>query len=195
MVEVEFDLARHLLTEIGNQKVPGDVVEFGVFEGKWLKVIAEINEAIGLRRTLYGFDSFEGLPPPGDADEGLGWEEGMYEAPLEKVQNYLGTHERPYIKLIKGWFSDTTKLPEAQSIKQIAYARVDGDLYSSAVDTLAFLTGRLSDGSILVFDDWTFHPEKGKRRRFFEWAPTVPYKFEFIGHLGIGRLYLRVRHK
>lgn len=188
-------MAKQLLTEIKTNETLGNIVEFGVYEGKWLSIIADINEEIGLERSIYGFDSFEGLPVPGVEDEGMGWQEGMYEAPLDRVRAYLRTDQRPHIKLIKGWFCDTTKLPEAQAIQQICYARVDGDLYASAVDTLAFLTGRLSDGAILVFDDWTFNPKKGETKAFFEWAPTVPYSFEFIGYLGIGPLYIRVHHK
>ena len=102
MTEVELDLPKHLISELKDKNIPGDMVEFGVFEGKWLAALADINEEIGRRRAIYGFDSFEGLPALSDADEGMGWHQGMFEVSLEAVQANLRTNERPYIKLIKG---------------------------------------------------------------------------------------------
>ena len=195
MFEVELDLAKHLLEEIHSSGVPGAVVEFGVFEGRWLGHLIKHADSIGMHREYFGFDSFEGLPEPGPADEGLGWTKGLYSAGLDLVASRLDCANRPNVHLIKGWFCDSLPTKEAQAIGNIAYARVDGDLYESAVDCLQFLTGRLSDGAILVFDDWTFHTEKGETRAFFEWAPESGYIFEPIGFIGIGSFYFRIRLK
>jgi len=191
---VEKDYAKSLLKELVSNGVPGAVVEFGVFQGGWLEHLLSVLDELGETRPVLGFDSFEGLPAPSEADEGMGWNEGDFQAPFDAVAARLKLSERPHLKLIEGWFCDTIGLPEAQ-VDQIAYARVDGDLYESAVDTLSYLDGKLADGSILVFDDWTFHPEKGETKAFFEWAPNCSYTFESLGFFSIGHLYLRVRHK
>jgi hypothetical protein len=44
----------------------------------------------------------------------------------------------------------------------------------------------------LVFDDWTFDPNTGETKAFFEWAPATGYRFELLGYLGIGALYMRI---
>ncbi|WP_426010557.1 TylF/MycF/NovP-related O-methyltransferase [Caulobacter sp. DWR2-3-1b2] len=191
MCVVEREYAAALLKQLHEEQVPGAVVEFGVFEGRWLEFLMNTMDGMGMARPVLGFDSFEGLPAPTEADEGMGWAEGEYNAPLTQVSQRLRLAERPHLKLIKGWFCDTIGLPEAQ-VDQIAYARVDGDLYESAVDTLSYLSGKLVDGAILVFDDWTFNPEKGETKAFFEWAPTSGYTFESLGFFSIGRLYMRV---
>jgi hypothetical protein len=194
MKEVEFELARHLLVDIRDTKVAGAIVEFGVADGAWLEQLVEICGSLGMQRDFVGFDSFEGLPEPGTADQGLGWEKGMFAAPYDAVCQRLRVAARPNLHLIKGWFEDTTRLPEALAVKRVAYARIDGDLYESAVDSLEWLSGRLSNKAILVFDDWTFDPNTGETKAFFEWAPATGYRFELLGHLGIGALYMRIHH-
>lgn len=193
MVGVEKDYATFLLTQLHEARVQGAIVEFGVFEGGWLDYLIVAQEQLGEIRPVLGFDSFQGLPAPTVADEGMGWHQGDYSASFNAVAERLRLNERPYLKLIKGWFRDTINTPEAQ-VGQVAYARVDCDLYESAVDTLAYLDGKLADGAILVFDDWTFDPEKGEAKAFFEWAPNCPYTFEGLGFFSIGHLYLRVNH-
>ena len=57
----------------------------------------------------------------------------------------------------------------------------------------AYLDGRLSDGAILVFDDWTFDPAKGEMQAFAEWVERAPpYRFEFLCFNSIGHLHMRV---
>lgn len=194
MVEAEYALAKALLAEIHHSNVPGAVVEFGLYEGRWLEYLLIEMEKLGMERRVLGFDSFEGLPELSSADEGMGWEKGQYSAAYEQVAARLNLSGRPNLTLHRGWFKDTIGLPEA-AIDRVAYARVDGDLYLSAVDSLRYLSGRLSDKSILVFDDWTFDENKGETKAFFEWASSSGYSFKCLGFFSLGRLYMRVSKK
>jgi hypothetical protein len=115
-------------------------------------------------------------------------EKGQYCASYDEVAKRLRLEERPKLNLVKGWFSDTIKTTFCD---RVAYVRVYGDLYESATSALVWLTGKLSRGSVLVFDDWGFNPAQGECRAFFEWLPKSSYRFEMIGHMGIGHLYLR----
>lgn len=192
MREAEKLMANDLLDSI--RELEGAIVEFGVFEGDWLESLIEHCEATGQSRHFLGFDSFEGLPKPSVHDDGLGWEEGQFSATLESVELRLKVQERSNVTLIPGWFSDSVNDPRAAAVDAVAYARIDGDLYESAVDSLNYLTNRLIDGSILVFDDWTFDQNTGETRAFDEWRKVAPFKFESLGFIGLGRLYMRV-HK
>ncbi len=175
------------------ENVPGAVVEFGVASGFWIKQILDHMDSIGSTRETWGFDSFEGLPEPDKDYDGPYWEKGQYAYGLDSVTEYLNGKSRPHVHLVKGWFSDTLPQPQAQSIKKIAYAKVDCDLYHPAVECLDYLTGRLTDGAILMFDDWTMSSGTGETRAFMEWVPKVPqYRFEMIGFFNY-RIYFRVR--
>ncbi len=78
----------------------------------------------------------------------------------------LSAHRRPHLKLIKGWFKDTLPSPEAQAIKEVAYAKIDCDLYEPSVEILDFLRGRMTHGSVMVFDDWTHVLFAGETKAF-----------------------------
>jgi len=178
----EIAYAQHLLREQG----PGCVMEFGVYTGRWINLLAEVGQ-----RDIHGFDSFEGLPQPGKHDLDC-WHAGQYAADYETVRANVRCEERPWIKLYKGWFSDTIPTPEVQSIRDICFARIDCDLYEPAVEVLDYLTGRLTDGAILAFDDWTFDLATGETRAFDEWSRRVPLQFEFLAFSGFGSLFVRV---
>ena len=111
------------------------------------------------------------------------------------MADHLQVALRTNVALVKGWFSDTLKAEVAQTVREIAFARVDCDLYEPCVACLDYLAGRLSNGAILVFDDWTFNLAKGETRAFAEWVERrPPYRFEFLCFNSIGHLYMRVHH-
>ena len=196
MVQAEAMFAAKLISELKTADVPGVIVEFGVFTGDWIERLYTACQEIAFDRPLYGFDSFEGLPEPDSESDLDCWKQGDYSAALDFVEKKLKTSERKDIHLIPGWFSDSLSTPNAQNIKDICFARIDCDLYASTVDCLEYLTNRLVDGSILVFDDWAFDIEKSETKAFFEWVPKVPHlRFEFLCFTSIGHIYFRVHYR
>ena len=192
MMDAEIKYCRHLLEQLEQENVPGCIVEFGVFNGMWLSHFSDFREELKSNREVWGFDSFEGLPKPTENDLSC-FHEGDFLASYENVRTRLLTSERSWIKLKKGWFKDTIALPDVQDIAQVAYARIDCDLYQGTVECLQFLSARLVDGAILVFDDWTYDPEKGETKAYCEWSAAHPeFSFEFLTFNSIGHLYLRV---
>ena len=65
------------------------------------------------------------------------------------------------------YFAESLKGADAARLKNVCFARIDCDIYEPALECLHYLTTRLSDGAILVFDDWSFNPEVGETRAFF----------------------------
>ena len=197
MQDGEILYAEHLIETLENDGIKGDIVEFGTYYGHWVQVICEALERRGWSRRVWGFDSFEGLPKPDVALNPDCWTEGMYTAPFDEVVARLLVEKRSYLQLVKGWFNETLYREPATSIGEIAYARIDGDLYESCVDCLRFLDGRLVDGAILVFDDWQFSTGIGEPRAFKEWLETggaTRYRFEYLDFNLWAHLYIRV-HK
>lgn len=193
LMDIEFDYARELLQEISQRSIEGAIVEFGIYDGWWLEKLYELSQSVGLERDIYGFDSFEGLPEPSLLYDGTFWKKGMYHADYEEVKRRLRIAERKRIHLVKGWFKDTLVSDEAKTISKISYARIDCDLYESAVECLNYLSSRLSNGAILIFDDWPHRITGGEGKAFAEWLLTVPnLAFEFIFYNTWGHLYLRV---
>lgn len=183
-----------LFDMIVNSKVDGSIVEFGVFNGYWLnKLMSHMDEKNSFRQ-VFGFDSFQGLPKPSADYDFPAWQEGMYRANFDEVAKSLRLGERPHLTLVPGWFSETLHRPPASTIRNIAYARIDCDLYEPTVEVLQYLTDRLVDGAILFFDDWTYFLDKGETKAFAEWSQEQSrYRFEILGFVNT-RIAMRVWH-
>lgn len=197
LVKIEYEYIQELIVDLAKKGVPGDFAEFGIFQGAWINRLYHMAKHAELdERRIYGLDSFKGLSRPHETFDVDFWKEGMYAASREDVEAQLKVNERPQIKLIEGFFEDSLKTREAQNIGQIAFARIDCDIYEPAKDCLNFLSDRLSHNAILVFDDWTHSYEYGEGKAFAEWHATVPnLKFEFIFMGPWDHLHLRVLHK
>jgi len=197
ILDVEFEYVEHLLQHLNDSAIVGDLVEFGVFKGAWLNKLYELTTRVGLDcKMIWGFDSFAGLSKPHEKYDADFWKEGMYAASRVEVEELVQAKERPRIRLVEGFFRESLKTLEAQSLGPVCFARIDCDIYEPTVDCLNFLSTRLSNGAILVFDDWTYSPEVGETRAFFEWVKATPHLgFDYLGQGVWSHLYLRVRHQ
>jgi len=72
-------------------KIPGEIAEVGVYRGGSARLMCEV---LG-KRSIYLFDTFEGLPNTDSMDARFG--AGQYAAPFEKVQNYLNRFPNVYM--------------------------------------------------------------------------------------------------
>jgi hypothetical protein len=191
----EFEYVEQLLQQAKDSGIIGDLVEFGIYKGDWINRFYDMTVRVGLDRKIWGFDSFAGLSKPHEKYDISFWKEGMYAASRAEVEEQVRAKERPRIRLVEGFFRESLKTPEAQSLEPVCFARIDCDIYEPALECLSFLSTRLSDGAILVLDDWSFDPDVGESRAFFEWVKTVPHlRFKYLSHGPWGHLYLRVRH-
>lgn len=159
--------------------VPGDFVETGVYTGGTAILMAKVLKSRDSSRRLWAADSFAGLPKEnkkeiyrqqhlhqkvnldtleghranvintGDAGD-FSSSRSVFERNLEN--NGLGNSTtNPQIKVLQGWFKDT--LPAAP-IKQIAFLRLDGDIYASTYDTLKSLYKKVVPGGYIYVDDY-----------------------------------------
>jgi hypothetical protein len=120
----------------------GLALEFGVWEGTTLGIIAPTRP----RGTVFGFDSFEGLPETWRT----GFEAGMFTAD--------GLPNVPGAELVVGLFEDTLDDWAAAHPEAIAFLHLDADLYSSTKTVLDTIGDRLVEGSIVVFDEYFNYP-------------------------------------
>lgn len=162
----------------------GDYCEFGIFKGHtFLQAQKEANKLGIANMRFFGFDSFEGLPKPEgiDVTEEEHFYARQYEWPIEAVRKSLDEHGVDWDKtfLIKGYFSDTLneQTRSQYNIQRVPVALVDGDLYSSAVESLTFLEDLIVDNSILIMDDWggfDADEERGQQRALAEFLQRNP---------------------
>ena len=145
--------------DVLRNNIPGDFIETGVWRGGACILMRAILRAHGVSdRQVWVADSFEGLPRPDEKKYAADAGDRHYLIPelavsLEQVranfEKYGLLDEQ--VKFLQGWFKDT--LPTAP-IKQLAVARLDGDLYESTMDALVSLYPKLSRGGYLIVDDY-----------------------------------------
>ena len=140
-------------------QVLGDFIETGVWRGgACIFMRAALNVYGDETRKIWLADSFEGLPRPDGRyrqDEGsIFWKASHTLAiSLDQVRANFSRYglldER--VRFLKGWFKDT--LPTAP-IERLAILRLDGDMYSSTMDSLTSLYPKLSSGGFAIIDDY-----------------------------------------
>lgn len=149
-------------------------LEFGVWRGHTINKMAQAHNG-----TVFGFDSFQGLPedwrpgfPAGTFNEG---------GRLPVVANNAC--------LVKGWFDKT--LPgflEAHRHCAVSLLHIDCDIYSSTRFVLSSLVPFFRNGTIVVFDELINYPgydgENGELRAWAEFVEQFKVEFEWIGMNG-----------
>jgi hypothetical protein len=149
------------------QKIPGDLVECGVWRGGNMLAMARMLVRLGdTGRNLFLYDTFEGMSAPTDSDVAVHGEsakelyddlrksgEGWCQASLEDVRATMALSGYPpeRIHFVRGRVEETIPgtVPE-----RIAVLRLDTDWYESTRHELEHLYPRLVRGGILMIDDY-----------------------------------------
>jgi len=146
----------------------GMALEFGVYEGRTLRVIAAARNS----RQVFGFDSFQGLPED--------WRSGLPAGTFAtgNVPDVPGT------ELVVGWFADT--LPDflARHPDPVSFLHLDADLYSSTVTVLKHVGPRLRPGSVIVFDEYFNYPgwQQHEHRAWQEFVAASAVEFQYVAY-------------
>ena len=139
--------------------IEGDFIETGVWRGGSCILMRAILAAHGIAdRKVYVADSFAGLPKPDSAkypaDKGdTYYTHSFLAVSRDEVERNFRSFKLldDQVVFLEGWFQDT--LPNAP-MKQLAVARLDGDMYGSTMDALRSLYPKLSKGGFCIIDDY-----------------------------------------
>lgn len=173
--------------------VSGDFVELGCYRGdtsillgKMLQNSTKNCEYLveNLCKTLWIYDSFAGLPEKTTEDSsgaGQNFQKGELlvtkREVVEKLRKHglkITNHPDPTVSSIiikKAWFDElqSTDLPD-----RIAFAFLDGDLYSSIKTSLQLVIPRLADQGITIVHDYNNPELPGSARAVDEFLRSHP---------------------
>jgi O-methyltransferase len=149
-----------LVEDVNKRNLPGDIVECGVWNGGSAVTMAIANrqtlDGDSSKRTLWLFDSFEGLPPAGEKDgEGErqgyfpGWNKGNSDN-VKRIFNNLGV-PLDQVRIVPGWFESTLK---NASMGRIAVLHVDADWYESVKLVLDVFYDKVVPGGYVILNDY-----------------------------------------
>ncbi len=153
------DNVHEAIKSILRERVPGDLIETGVWRGGACILMRGILKAYGdTSRRVFLADSFAGLPKPdaakypsdaGDRHHHFDFLAVSMEEVQENFRKY-GLLDSQVV-FLKGWFKDT--LPSAP-LRELALMRLDGDMYESTMDALKNLYPKLAPGGFCIIDDY-----------------------------------------
>jgi O-methyltransferase len=147
-----------LARELDQRKVAGDFVECGVFRGGSAALLGAALARSPLKRDLWLFDSFQGLPRPTVLD---GPDAPAFEGDLigdaGSVWRLMVSVGVPSARLhiCPGWFQET--FASAQ-IGQIALLHIDADWYESITLCLRHFWDLVASGGVVILDDYDAWP-------------------------------------
>jgi O-methyltransferase len=182
------DNVQHCIERILVERIPGDLLEAGVWRGGVGIFMRAVLKAHGVTdRKVWLADSFAGMPKPrleaDRADERYDLSGDQYlNVSLERVQDHF---ERfglldDQVRFLKGWFGES--LPQAP-VSRLALLRLDCDLYESTMDVLTSLYHRVSPGGYVIADD------------YHSWPPCREAITEFLAKKGVEpKLHVIDRH-
>ena len=181
--------------------IPGAFVECGVWKGGSVMAMAITLLATGdSARDLSLFDTFDGMPPPGDADRSFDGEPAARQlardapgtglwcrAGFDEVRRNLASTGYPSDRLhfIRGRVEDT--IP-ASAPESIALLRLDTDWYESTRHELTHLYPRLVRGGVLIIDDYGHW--QGARQATDEYfsvlgSPVLLHRIDYTGRIAV----------
>lgn len=149
--------------------IPGDFVELGVWRGGSSMAAALMFRRLQDQRTLWLYDTYEGMSEPTDLDrktrtgaeparakwdrtrigDGSDW----CRASLDDVQANMASTKYwpPRIITVKGKAEDTVA---HQKPDQVCILRIDTDWHAPTKAAMEHLYDRLSPGGVLILDDY-----------------------------------------
>ena len=147
------------IRNVVNDRVPGDLIECGVWRGGATIFMRAALEAFGnTDKLVWVADSFQGLPRPDakiyPADRGdLLWTLDELAVSVEQVKSNFARYGLldDRVRFLEGWFKDT--LPSAP-VEQLSVLRIDGDMYQSTIEALRNLYPKLAAGGYVIVDDY-----------------------------------------
>ncbi|MBW7642879.1 MULTISPECIES: class I SAM-dependent methyltransferase [Geobacillus] len=146
----------------------GLFLEFGVFQGDSINFISS-----RVPHTVYGFDSFAGLPED--------WRDGFPRGAF-RIDQLPRVNDN--VQLIQGLFHES--LPKFLQINHdhCSFIHIDCDLYSSTRDIFHALDERIVEGTIIVFDEFFNYPgwKNGEFKAFQEFVTNNQIEFEYIAY-------------
>jgi O-methyltransferase len=157
-LKILYDLA------VKGLETPGTYYECGVYKGGTALLLAHV---LDKQRTLRLFDTFTGMPKVNEQYD-LHKQGDFKDTTLKSVTElfeYYG-FKFPDVVFYEGKIPRTfPKLFE----EQIAFAHIDVDIYQSVLDCCEYITPRLSEKGIIVFDDYGFSSCPGAKKAVDEY--------------------------
>jgi O-methyltransferase len=180
---------------IEGNRIPGDIVECGVWRGGNLVIAGLLRQRMAFDRQIWAYDTFAGMTAPTAADfkpaEQLDVEgkfaslnredrnEWCLASEAEVLDNFESRVGNRDLRTVKGPVEETLKQPQNLP-DEIAILRLDTDFYESTKAEMEILYPRLASRGVLIVDD--YGEWAGARKAVDEYFAGQPVWLHYVTH-------------
>lgn len=161
-----------------DEKVLGDVVEFGCYKGETSEFFFEILRDEKSQKNLWLYDSFEGLPQKTREDFsiiGVDFKKGELFAAKAKIEEKFAKIGAKNVRIVKGFFAE---IADRKVPNEICFAFFDGDFYASIRDSFAKCEKKFASKATIIVDDYSNEKLPGAKKAVDEWCEKNAKKIE-----------------
>lgn len=151
----------HHLEKVLKLNLEGDVVELGCNVGTTSINIRRLLDEYKTNKEFHVYDSWQGLPKKLlvdlNKDEKRQFKEGHCRTSKSVFQRVFKLKKLKEPIIHSGWFK---QIPDEEYPDKICFAFLDGDFYSSIMDSLNKIYHKMVRGGIIIIDDcgWSALP-------------------------------------
>lgn len=152
------------------------IAEVGVYKGGSLKYLAE---NFPNANTIFGFDTFEGLPKEHWNEKEIHQPKEFNETSLQQVDLFINIDK---VWLIKGLFPNSIKDTDIKNWN-FDFVHIDTDFYQSVKESLEWFWPRMNEGGIIVFDDYGWPNCPGVKKALKEFGQPIHKSAKYQAYL------------
>ncbi len=128
------------------KKTKGDIIEFGVWNGNNLLSIKKIVDFFKLKKKIYGYDHFNGMP-----SSSKDYRRNNFAGDIKLVKYFINFFKLKNIFLIKDDIKNLNR--HKHKFKKLSLVYIDCDLYETTKNILNILSPKIQKGGLIVFDE------------------------------------------
>jgi len=170
------------LEEILKNNIEGDIVELGCNIGTTSIYLRRCQILYNSSKIFHVYDSWQGLPKKLQHDIGLGnmiFDEGYCKTSKNSFIHQFKTRNLALPEIHSGWFKE---IPDEQYPNKICFAFLDGDFYSSIIDSLNKIYHKMVKGGIIIIDDCGWDELPGCKKAVEDFLHDKEEKLELTGY-------------
>ena len=166
-----------MLEEVIVSEIDGDVVELGCNIGTTSVFIRKLLDMHNSSKEFCVYDSFEGLPDKTEHDDLSlpDYQKGDCKCSKDVLLDVFRQMNLKTPTINEGWFAE---IPDKNYPEKISFAFLDGDFYTSIIDSLNKIYDKLQPGAIVCVHDYGWEKLPGPKKACFDFLKDKPEEMQ-----------------
>ncbi len=157
------------------KKVPGDIIEFGIWNGNNLFTIKKMVDYYNLKKRVFGFDNFSGFPNPQKLKKKA---KGKYIGRPLLIKKIISFFRLKKVFIINDDIMNLSRY--MKKFKKISFIYIDCNVYQVVEKILNETNKKLQKGGVIAFDEARNKFNKDEGKAMIEFFKKNKNKYKLI---------------